>query len=283
MTLNDDPAHGLHARSQRLIRTGQPFKLSGVNLSVQFLRGVFSRVSLCVPAYYYFLGAASAHDAANESADYPFKVAQSYSEFSDLNTLTLSCRKLFDHSKKPDLTGGNFAKVSDTVLLEHARHWAKHASRSEEDAFAALKFLRRFFGECSQTDTQLLQARSPLQKRVGLLKQHADRASAHLSLEDYALHIDDLTHFVAACVVIGEIVRSFDMPHAGPAYFNQLDTASHQAAKRIFPQIVEFQLFANWDLEKQAALYWRWSEVDGIEQLLNWIHNTVGGAPKKGE
>lgn len=280
-TFKDNSKDELYTRSKRLIRTGPPFKLVGTDLSVQFLRGVFSRASLCVPAFYYFLGSASAHDAAKDSDDYPFKISQSYSEFSDLNTLTLSCRKIFDHAKKPDLTGGNFAKVSDETLLEHANYWAKNSSRNAEDALVALKFLRRFFSECSRTDTQLLQADSPLQKRIGLLKQHADRAAAHLSLEDYALDIVDLTHFTAACVLVGEIVRSFDMPDVGPDYFNNLDAASYQAAKRVFPQIAKFQMFTNWNLEKQARLYWEWEDANGIQMLLNQIHHAVGGDPKE--
>lgn len=279
-TFKDDAKDELHAKSKRLVRTSAPFKLAGSTLSVQFLRGVFSRASLCVPAYYYFLGSASARDAAKSSSDYPFKIAQSYSEFSDLNTLTLSCRKLFDHSRKPDLTGGNFSKVSDETLEDHANYWAKTSSRGKDDALIALRFLRRFFSECSQTDTQLLQASSQLQKRIGLLKQHADRAAAHLSLDDYALDIVDLTHFTAACVVVGEIIRSFDTPHVGQTYFSDLDAASYQAAKRVFPQIVKFQMFTNWNVENQARLYWQWGEDLGIDMLLNQIHHAVGGDPK---
>lgn len=279
-TLKDDSIDKLHARSERLVRSGAPFKLSGTALSVQFLRGVFSRASLCVPAYYYFLGSACARNEAKGTADYPFKIAQSYSEFSDLNTITLSCRKIFDHSRKPDLTGGNFSKLSDAILEEHAAYWAKCSSRSKDDALTALKFLRRFFRECSQTDTHLLQSKSQLQKRIGLLKQHADRAAAHLSLEDYSLDIIDLTHFTVACAVVGEIVRSFDMPHVGTNYFNELDAASYQAAKRVFPQITKFQLFTHWKMETQARLYWQWGEDRGIQILLNQVHNAVGGDPK---
>ena len=84
LTFKDDAKDELFARSKRMVRTGPPFKLVGAGRSVQFLRGVLSRASLCLPAFYYFLGSASAHDAAKTSGDYPFKVAQSYSEFSDL-------------------------------------------------------------------------------------------------------------------------------------------------------------------------------------------------------
>lgn len=279
-TFKDDAKDELLARSKRMVRTGAPFKLAGTARSVQFLRGVFSRASLCVPAFYNFLGSSAAHDVAKTSSDYPLKVAQSYSQFSDLNTLTLSCRKLFDNASKPDLTGANFAKTSDATLAEHAEYWSKRTAHSEEDALTALKFLRRFFSECSKTDTELLQSNGQLQKRIGLLKQHANRAAAHLSLDDYALDIVDLAHFTAACVVVGEIVRSFDNPNIGPDYFNGLDTASYLAAQRVFPQITEFQMFSRWNLEKQARLYWAWGEDNGIHMLLNQIQHSIGGAPK---
>jgi len=279
-TFKDDDKDELFVRSKRMVRTGAPFKLAGTTRSVQFLRGVFSRASLCVPAFYNFLGSTAAHDAAKTSNDYPFKIAQSYSQFSDLNTLTLSCRKLFDNASKPDLTGANFAKTSDATLTEHAAYWAKRSTCSADDALAALKFLRRFFSECSKTDTELLQSSGQLQKRIGLLKQHANRAAAHLSLDDYALDIVDLAHFTAACVVVGEIVRSFETPSIGPDYFNELDTASYLAAQRVFPQITKFQMFTSWDLEKQARLYWAWGEDNGIHMLLNQIQHSIGGAPQ---
>lgn len=276
LTFKSKSSDDLRERAKRLTRTGPPLQLRGAGLSVQFLRGVFSRASMCVPAFYYFLGATSGRDLPSE--DYPLNVARSYADFSDLNTLTLSCRKLFDHSTKPDLTGGNFAKLPDDVLREHAAYWAKTSTHSTEDAFNALTFLRRFFGDCSQTDTRLLQSDGLLQKRIGLLKQHADRAAAHLTLEDYAIDIIDLAHFTAACVLVGEIVRSFDHPALGSEYFDKLDAASYKAAARIFPQIAKFQLFTNWRLEKQARLYWQNSDV-GMQMLLNEMQYALGGEP----
>ena len=111
------------------------------------------------------------------------------------------------------------------------------------------------------------------------MKQHADRAAAHLSLDDYALDIVDLAHFTGACALVGEIIRSFDQPGLGPGYFNDLDAASYQAAKRIFPQIAKFQLFANIKLEQQARIYWQYGEEHGIPMLLNQLQYALGGDP----
>jgi hypothetical protein len=266
----------LATRATKMLRTGEPFRPVGANRSIQFLRGVFSRASMCLPAFYYFLGSASAHESAKTTDDYPLKIAQTYSEFADLNTLTLACRKMFDHAAKPDLTGANFGKTSDQVLLEHAKHWAKYSNKSADDCLAALTFLRKFFAEYSKSDTMLLKKDGWLHKRIGLLKQHADRAAAHLSLEDYSLDILDIAHFTASVAIAGEIVRSFDNPWAGEKYFNVVDHGAHEAARRIFPQITEFRLFGTMQVHQQARFYWKHQEHESIQSYFDQLQWALG-------
>lgn len=246
----------LGSRATKMLRTQEPIRLVGVNRSIHFLRGVFSRSSMCLPAFYYFLGSASAHEEAKKTEDYPFKIAQTYSEYANLSVLSLACRKIFDHAAKPDLTGGNFGKLPNSVLEDHAAYWVTLSGRHFDDCRNALIFLRLFFAEYSKTDTVLLQANGDLQKRIGLLKQHGDRAAAHLSLQDYSLDILDLVHVTAAVVIVADIIRSFDCPHVSNGYFNDVDAASYQAAQKIFPQIAAFQIFKNMKVHQQARFYW---------------------------
>ncbi len=272
----DRAKQDLHERSQRLVRTGQPFKLVGVERSIHFLRGVASRASFCLPAFYHFLGAASAKQDTNALEDYAFCIARSHSEFSNLSILSLACRKIFDHDTKTDLTGANFSKASDSVLNEHAEFWAGNSPYGFDEALSALKFLRRFFAECSKTDSVLLKSDSQLQKRIGLLKQHADRAAAHLSLESYEINIVDLAHFTGAIVLVGEIIRRFDRPDLGSHYFKGIDSASYEAAKRVFPEIAKFQLFSGIEIERKAGFCWQYGEEVGVEKLLNEVHYAFG-------
>jgi len=267
----------LAARSKNMLRLEQPFRLVGINRSVHFLRGVFSRSSMCIPAFYYFLGSASAHESAKTTDDFPFKVAQIYSEFSDLNTLTLACRKIFDHATKPDLTGANFGKLNDAVLQEHAIYWAKYSNNSVDDCLSALTFLRKFFSEYSKTDTDLLKTDGWLHKRIGLLKQHADRAAAHLSLDDYSLDIQDLAHFTASIVIVGEIVRSFDNRILGSDYFNQIEKGSYEAAKKLFPQIPNFHIFGTMQVHNQARFYWKHQEYQSVQSYFDQLQGALGG------
>ena len=263
-------------RAKAMLRKEEPFRLTGVNRSVHFLRGVFSRASLCLPAFYLFLGSARAREEAGSSPDYSFRIAQSYAEFSDLNTMTLACRKVFDHATSPDLTGANFAKLSDAVLLEHTIYWAKTSEESESDCLLALQFLRRFFAEYSKPHSILLNSEGFLHKRIGLLKQHADRAAAHLSLQDYSLDILDLTHFTAAIAIVGEIVRSFDNTPAGEDYFNTVDQASAEFARRIFPQMPNFRLFGNMKVRQQARFYWKHQNCETIQQYFDQLQWALG-------
>lgn len=262
----------LLARAARMVAVAPPIELSPLNQSIQFLRGVNSRASPCIPAFYFFVGAlfAQENSGIKQKENHDNAVAASYLEFASINTLTLSCRKAFDHAPN-GLTGAKFAKISDELLLEHAQYWSKRSDQPLEDATAALKFLRRFFQLCSQQPNKLLQAETSMQKRIGLLKQHADRAAAHLSLESYEIHIFDLAHFTASLTLVGEIIRSFDAPFMGSNYFNGVDAGGHKAAKNLFPQLASPRLFGKMDITEQARGCWRFGENEGLHMLMEQI------------
>ncbi|MEQ1739623.1 MAG: hypothetical protein ABL884_06925 [Methyloglobulus sp.] len=270
--LNIDQAsrYELAERAARLMPNGSPLQLSPLTQSIQFLRGVSSRASLCIPAFHFFVGSQYAQEDVSIKEKYSLAVSASYIEFSSMNTITLSCRKAFDHDKK-GLTGAKFSKISDNLLLEHAQYWAKNSGRPVEDASAALKFLREFFRICSQHSSRLLQANTSLQKRIGILKQHADRAAAHLSLENYEIHLYDLAHFTASLCLVGEIIRSFDAQHMGNNYFNQVEIGSYEAAKELFPMLGTPRLFKSVDIERQAIGCWRFGEKEGLHMLLEQL------------
>ena len=92
---------------------------------------------------------------------------------------------------------------------------------------------------------------------MGLIKYHADRSAAHLSLGDYAIHLLDLAHLVASLTFIGEIIRSFDEPSMGPTRFNDLDAAGAQAALALFPHTVAFRMFDHMDIASHAQRCWK--------------------------
>lgn len=131
LTIDKNSRNELLSRADRMSVDREPFALEPLEQSVHFLRGVNSRASFCLPAFHQLLAASSAKDQLK--GNYPLAVSASYTEFSSLNTISLSCRKAFDHAAR-GLTGAKFAKTSDEVLKKHAEYWANGSGRGVEEA-----------------------------------------------------------------------------------------------------------------------------------------------------
>jgi hypothetical protein len=181
-----------------------------------------------------------------------------------LNTIALACRKAFDHGR--GLTGAAFGRISDLTLEKHAEHWARYSAQNKEDAYIALHFLRTFFAKCSKKPDALFKEGTTLGRRIGFVKQYADRSAAHLSLEYYEFDTLDIAHVVAALTLVGSIICSFDNG-APPEYFNQIDEAAFDAAVALFPDTPRIRLFEHMKVEMQARLCWQWGEERGMHML----------------
>lgn len=238
--------------------------------TIHFLRGVHSLATRTLPVFYLFHGANTDGDHAGAIEGYPGVVLKHVLKLSAVDTVSLSCRKAFDHDAKK-LTGANFAQNSEETLKRVAAYWSKTSNRSLQDALAALVLLQWIFQDCAKTDTELFKAAAPLGRRIGLLKQHANRAAAHLTLETYEFSILDCAHVVAALTVIGEIIRSFDAPHTQPTYFDTLDEASLIAARQLFPTMPDRRLFQDLPIEAQSRFCWQWGIERGRQMLLEGL------------
>src|SRR5215831_15811065 len=257
-------------RAQRVKPTAPPIRLSPLETAVQFLRGVHSRATLTLPAFYLHLGASVEAEPPSSVPGYPGHVLKHSLRFSSIGTIALSCRKVFDNAAG-GLTGANFSKISDSTLTEVAEYWAKKSSRPVQDAFGALYLLRSVFRDCAKNESQLLGGTAALGRRIALLKQYADHAAAHLSLDYYEFSTLDCVHVVAALTVIGEVVRSFDDPDSPATYFDTLDDASLTAARHLFPALPDLRLFANMQIEMQSRLSWQFGVDKGRHMLLEQL------------
>ena len=251
-------------RAERLMPKGAPAGLGDVGTSIQFLRGVGSRATFALSSFYLLL--ATNVQGSNQCTvpGYPGKVLQSQIHFASLSTIALACRKAFDHGK--GMTGATFGRLSDSTLQEHAEYWGKWPNRTAEDAYQALHFLRTFFAKCSKKPDALFKDGTTLGRRVGFIKQYADRSAAHLSLEHYEFDNLDLAHAVAALTLVGAIIHSFDNGNP-PEYFNQIDEAAHAAAAALFLDAPDIRLFDRINVDMQARLCWKWGEVQGMHML----------------
>lgn len=268
ITVDRSAERVLADRAARLKPGGPPIQLNPMERTVQFLRGVSSRASLALPAFYLFQGAKAEGNCS--IAGYPGVVLKNAIEFSSIGTVSLCCRKAFDHGAS-GLTGANFAKVKDETLGRVAEYWSTKSNRSVQDAYTAVYLLRSIFRDCAKTDTDLFNGTAPLGRRIALLKQYANRSAAHISLENYEFSTIDCAHVVAALTMIGEIIRSFDDPSVQPDYFDRLDEASLVAARQLFPATPDVRLFGHINIEMQSRLSWQWGIDKGRQMFLEQL------------
>lgn len=275
MTLDRSAEHALADRAERLKSRFPPLKLNPLERAVHFLRGVHSRATLALPQFYLLLASNIDDDHTCAIEGYTGVVFKHAMKFSSLGTVSLACRNTFDHATA-GLTGANFSKSSDETLEKVAEYWATMSDKSAQEALAALHLLRLIFRDCARTHSELLNATAPLGRRIGLLKQYADRSAAHLSLENYEVSTLDCAHVVAALTVIGEIIRNFDDPSEQPTYYDTLDEASLIAAKKLFPALPAVRLFQHITIEMQSRLCWQWGTDRGRQMLLEQLPYAIG-------
>ena len=255
-------------RAERLQSTGAPDGLGDLGTSIHFLRGVGSRASFALASFYLLLGSNVKGTNPCTVPGYPGRILQSQIYFASLNTIALACRKVFDHGR--GLTGAKFGRESDKTLRAHAEYWAKNSSRPVDDAYRALDLLRAFFAKCSKKSDALFKDETTLGRRIGFLKQYADRSAAHLSLEDYEFDHLDVAHVIAALSIVGSIICSFDND-APCDCFNQIDEASFEAAAVLFPSMPKIRLFDQMNISEQGQMYWRLDVQFGMDMLLEQL------------
>lgn len=277
VTLHPDQttAQNVVQRANRLISTGPPESLGDVGSSVQFLRGVGSRAMFALPSFYLLLG--SDIDSRNRCTvqGYPGGVLQAQICFASQTTIALACRKAFDHGGK-GLTGATFGRTSDAALRTHAEFWSKTPGKSREDTYRALCFLRAFFNRCSKNPNALLNGSTTLERRIGLLKQYADRSAAHLSpLEPYEFDTLDIAHVVAALAVVASVIHSFDSG-APRTYVNDVDSAAFEAAQALFPDMPKLRLFEHVDANASGRFCWLNDHAQGLQWLMEQLPYATG-------
>jgi hypothetical protein len=268
----EEEKFGLPEQARRMRPRSAPMELDPVVKAVQFLRGASSRAGMCLPAYYLYLGSIGDDQQPRSAVPaYSDEVLRAYLEFSSINTISVICRKVFDHDPKGGLTGGYFGSISDQVLNSVAAYWADKSGRPIQDARLALCFLRAIFKKFSLKPAALLDTQSSLGRRIGLLKLHGDRTAAHLSLNSHEFSTVDCAHVVAALAILGSAIHGFDDPSAAPEYFDAIDEAGAISARQLFPGSPDVRLFQRINVGVESQRCWQ----GGLERGLPFLERLL--------
>jgi hypothetical protein len=271
----DYSSNNLNTRILQLRKKHQYIKLDDPTKAVQFLRGVASRASFVLPAFYEHVGSI----AYRERRDIPYwqKVRAASAAVSSLQSISLACRSIFDESKgEKEMTGKTFSSISDNDLFLIAEHWRSKCEKQMERTEKALAFLHHVFKICSKPKKELLKEPTLLARRIGLLKYYADGHAAHISLDAYLFHLSDIIHVVAALIVLGAVINDFDDPTNADLYFDKIDEAAWHAGEITYPNLPIPRLFKDFPIIEQARLYCNLEWANGSDMLLNQLAAALG-------
>jgi hypothetical protein len=272
LTWTDHAHENLSKRIEEFKRNNGDPGYDDTAAAIHSLRGIAARASHVLPQLYLALGAYSLpEDPAREHWRSVQAVAL---EQSALQTIAITCRAVFEESKKQPLSGRRIARLNDQTLASVARYWSAHWNKPEEEATQALRFLRNLFDRCARREDHLLKQSSLLERRIGLLKYYADRHAAHITPGHYLFGSFDLVHVAAAIVLIGAIITDFDNPWQGHRYFDSVDEGAWQAAKAVFPHLPIPRVFWGRNIHKDAALAWK--QPDGMDYILDRLPTAIG-------
>lgn len=128
ITVDRSAERALADRAKRLTPRDAPMQLDPYERSIHFLRGVHSRAAIALPAFYLFVGASAEGQDPCSIEGYPGAVLKHVVKYSSISTVSLCCRKVFDHART-GLTGASFGKSSDAMLQRVAEYWATKCNR----------------------------------------------------------------------------------------------------------------------------------------------------------
>lgn len=246
--------------------------------AVLFLRAASGRASICLSAFYLFLGAESTTADQRKEWTYKQKVKHYTLRFSAIGTIALSARAIFDSTSKDGLNAKMVTKLSSKDSEKVFSYWSNNDPSKVHDAQLALSFVQKVLTRCAIPINEAKRSECILTRRVALMKAYADREVAHISLHPYEYRLLDVAHVAAATALFGAVIHHFDgRADGGLEYLQGIDEAAHEAAMEIFPELKDIpRLFAGEKAETIFRTLYKNKLIDGADYLSTWLLSALG-------
>lgn len=245
--------------------------------AILFMRAAAGRASLCLSAFYLFLGAESSTDEQRKEWPYPHTVRHYTLRYSAMGTIALAARSIFDHGKD-GLHAKMVTKLSSKDMEEVATYWARNDPNRLPDARLALAFVQSVLARCAIPIKEANRSKCILAKRVACLKAYADREAAHISVHHYEYTMKDVIHVASAVALFGAVIHDFDSGKegAGLKFLVDIDKAAYDAAAEIFPDLKQFRRLFERGGEAMLRNLYKGKLMAGADYLSTWLLSALG-------
>lgn len=245
--------------------------------AILFMRAAAGRASLCLSAFYLFLGAESSTDEQRKEWPYPHTVRHYTLRYSAMGTIALAARAIFDHGKD-GLHAKMVTKLSAKDMEEVAAYWAHNDPSRLPDARLALAFVQSVLARCAISIKEANQSKCILARRVACLKAYADREAAHISMHHYEYTMKDVVHVASAIALFGAVIHDFDKGEegAGLKFLVDIDKGAYDAAVEIFPELKQFPRLFERGGEAMLRNLYKGKLRAGADYLSTWLLPALG-------
>lgn len=204
---------------------------------IQSMKGFACGVSMVIPAYHFWLGAETAHPASEAGDSYPRLVLTYFMKEAMLDAVLLSLRRLFESDPRSLAVGtiANLLAREDmrAVLRIRSRVLLKEAALPDHDIDGKIEVL---LIQCAIHLSP--SARDPLLARVGrqvqLARRAANKRAAHITLDEYAISLDDIHQLVSNALAIARSIQGLLGRDACDTDLVEVDGAAYEAAAHVF-------------------------------------------------
>jgi len=179
------------------------FKLDPFTHLVQSLRGFACNASMLVAGYhYYFASEYQYRENSKNLSDVEYASAYYKYHAFQCDTL-LRLRKACEPDPRSLAAGGICQLLENENHVAKLKHYVETSGLEVIPAFESyIKYIQKYSNELATPNKNVNDNSTPLLKKVALVRRMANKAIAHITLDDYKANSDDLHNvFIAVSTI----------------------------------------------------------------------------------
>jgi len=212
------------------------FKLDPFTHLVQSLRGFACNASMLVAGYHHYFSSEyqNSENAKNLSN---IEYASAYYKYHAFQCdIMLRLRRACEPNKNSLAAGAITELFKDQDHIQQLKDYVKKSGKEVIPTFDNyIKYIQKYCGELATPNTEINDLSAPLLKKIALIRRMANKAIAHITLDDYRATSDDLHDVFIAVSTIACAIQAIMGDLACPTELRVAESMACEVAYQGIP------------------------------------------------
>ena len=212
------------------------FKLEPFTHLVQSLRGLACNASLLVAGYQYYISSGYAlTENAKEMSNEEYAAAY-YNFYTFQSDMLIRLRKSCEPDKKSLASGAITELLSKSYnIRELKKYIIKQGQGISADFDKYVEYIRVYCGELATPSQNITDQSTALLRKVALVRRMANKAVAHITLDDYKVDSSDIHDVFIAVSTVACAIQSIMGDLACPTKLEVAESMAFEIASKHTP------------------------------------------------